>query len=57
MNDETKGAIAVLITVLIIGLVAILMTVFGRSQAFHDWNNNLSVSESESENVSIAEEN
>lgn len=52
MNDETKGAIAVLI----IGLVAIVMTVFGRSQAFQDWNNNLSVSESESENVSIAEE-
>ena len=53
MSDETKGAIAVLI----IGLVAILMTVFGRSQAFHDWNNNLSVSESKSENVNITEEN
>lgn len=53
MNDETKGAIAVLI----IGLCAILMTVFGRSQAFQDWNNNLSVSESENENVGIAEEN
>jgi len=53
MNDETKGAIIVLI----IGLCAILMTVFGRSQIFQNWNNNLGVSESKSENVSIAEEN
>lgn len=53
MNDETKGAIIVLI----IGLRAILMTVFGRSQIFQNWNNNLGVSESKSENISIAEEN
>lgn len=53
MNDETKGAIAVLI----IGLCAILMTVFGRSQIFQNWNNNLGVSESKSENVNITEEN
>lgn len=53
MNDETKGAIAVLI----IGLYAILMTVFGRSQIFQNWNNNLDVSESKSENVNITEEN
>lgn len=55
MNDETKGAIAVLI--IIIGLCAILMTVFGRSQIFQNWNNNLGVSESKSENVNITEEN
>lgn len=53
MNNETKGAIVVLI----IGLCAILMTVFGRSQVFQDWNNNLGVSESKNENISITEEN
>lgn len=53
MSDETKGAIAVLI----IGFCTILMTVFGRSQIFQNWNNNLNVSESKSENVNITEEN